>query len=99
MLLCLRPKASSRKLRLFAVACCRRVWHCLSDEPLRVAVQVAERLADGLASEDERWCAHEAGFARNAWNTVAACDEPLVPPAILTVRLSRAAIQCGIGFV
>jgi hypothetical protein len=56
----LRGSGSERKLRLFACARCRSVWPLLADGRSREAVEVAERLADGLASEADR----AAAFAR-----------------------------------
>jgi hypothetical protein len=51
-----------RKLRLFSVACCRRVGRWLADPRSRRAVEVAELRADGQATDPE---AREA--AAHAW--------------------------------
>jgi hypothetical protein len=50
----------SRKLRLFAVACCRQVAHLLPELRFRHAVEVAERYAEREASDKERQAAKEA---------------------------------------
>lgn len=76
MLEYLRSRVSERRLRLFGVACCRRVWSRFARPESRRAVEVAERFADGLASEDERAQAASAArgiddfdldFHRAAW--------------------------------
>jgi hypothetical protein len=64
MLVDLEGKASDRKLRLFACACCRSVWHLLKEGCLRLAVNLAEQFADSKASAEELAVASEA-----AWDT------------------------------
>jgi hypothetical protein len=54
MLEFLKGKASDRKLRLFACACCRRVWNSLWSGRLgQEAILTAERFADAKATLEE----------------------------------------------
>jgi hypothetical protein len=55
-----RTKAGKRKFLLFAVACCRLMWDLLWDDRLRAAVEVAERYAEGQATDEERSAAARA---------------------------------------
>lgn len=54
MLAFLEGGATTRQLRLFACACCRRIWRLISDPRSRVAVEVGEQFADGVVSDEER---------------------------------------------
>src|SRR5580704_12910103 len=48
MLEFLKGMASDRKLRLFAVACCRRVWAFVTSATDRKAIETAETYVDGI---------------------------------------------------
>jgi hypothetical protein len=65
MLRRVRRRASERKLRLFACACCRLVWPLLSDPRSRRAVEVAERHADGKTTQNRL-----TGAENSAWKAV-----------------------------
>jgi hypothetical protein len=55
-------EVSDRKLRLFAVACCRRVLDLLPDGRSRRAVDTFERYADGQAGPEELRAALRAAW-------------------------------------
>ncbi len=53
----------SRELRLFGCWCARQVWHLLTDQRSRNAVEVAERFANGQATKEELAAAGDAAGA------------------------------------
>jgi hypothetical protein len=63
-----RKRDSRRRHRLFLVACCRQVWHIMTDRRCRHAVRVAELYADDAALVDELNAARAAVRVRN-WRT------------------------------
>jgi hypothetical protein len=66
MLKHVRGRATPRKLRLFAVACCRSVWDLLDDPVFRQTVETAERFADGEATEADLEAARAAAWEATA---------------------------------
>ena len=59
-----------RLARLFACWCLRQVWHLLTDERSRTAIEVAERYAVGEATHDDL----KAAARSAAYAAVAAAD-------------------------
>src|SRR5947207_1659130 len=67
-------QASERKLRLFGVACCRRVSQYVPTAWKAEEMEVVERYADGLADEEERRAVH-------GWNRSLAISNATSPSA------------------
>lgn len=74
------PLATPRKLRLFACAAVREIWHALTDSRSRNAIIVAERYAYGLATREELEAAYEGACDVSAEARQQVVDqEPLFP--------------------
>jgi hypothetical protein len=67
-----RSKAGRRKLRLFACGCCWLIWQHLLDEELKWALGVAEKVADGEATEYALFQPRSAAWERGRYDDLAA---------------------------
>src|SRR5262249_29996688 len=67
MLECRGKKLSARKLRLFAVGCCRRVWTPIEQRSHGSTIELAERAADG-------------GLTTSGWRRTRSATLPGMPP-------------------
>jgi hypothetical protein len=106
MLEFLRGRASERKLRLFAVGCCRRVWSLLTTEKSRKAVEVAERYVDGQTGQSEllgagrgaeREAASSRGLNYDAVAAVIAAGDPNATSVDAAILAAHNAVNAAWG--
>ncbi len=83
MLEFLLGRASDRKLRLFGVACCRRIWSLISNDGSRNSIETEERFQDGSASSAERSAAR--AVAQTACRIVSSCNS-YREPRVFAIR-------------
>lgn len=98
MLLEIAPRLSDRQLRLFAAACCRRVWQLLP-EGSRRTVELAERYADGLADAYElRACSETITQPRSATDYARAAANSCADPSVqyFAFRVSLESVRAAL---
>jgi hypothetical protein len=90
MLKYLRDRVSERKLRLFALACCRRIDHLITDRRSRAALEFAEQHVDAgysrrkgkaalrEAARDAHHAAYGRMFGDRDWAPPAECRDALI---------------------
>lgn len=84
-------KASHRKLRLFAAACCRGIWPLLTDRWSREAVETAESYADDRADKHDFAVARETAEEALGWAKRRVADPAAQEVAIAAARAAHAA--------
>jgi hypothetical protein len=87
----LRGRVSDRKLRLFAVACCRSIFPHVPEArrgDIEPAIDAAERFADGLASVEELIIIHREmiPWDYDSHAAIEACNPDALHAARRTVR-------------
>jgi hypothetical protein len=93
MLTYLRGRASRRRLRLLAVACCRRVWHALTHPTCRLAVELAEKSVDGEVSD--KLLDSLSGFAQGEYEDATADPDDALTSGSADVTVSQYAAACA----
>jgi hypothetical protein len=89
-------KISARKLRLFAVACSRRLWHLPLGEGVREGVKMAERYAEGHATRrDLLDASRRTYFATQQSARQAALESTVDTARIVAFRAAEAAAGSG----
>ena len=99
-ILCLRAVAGrDREIRLYAVWCARQVQHLMTDPRSIAALDVAERFANGLATDAELATAWRAADAAEGDARVAAWDaqETAAGAALAVVRAAAGAAAGAAG--
>lgn len=84
----LRGETNQRNYGLFAVACCQRIRASITDERSRWAVAIAERFADGVATQRQR---------RGAYRSVRAYADDFAPDQCAASAVHRHAFLAACG--